>query len=382
MVKPRKDRNGTWIAQPTIKLTNGDDKRIFINGNTREEVIIKLRELYALENRGTPYSYKNWTVGGYLDYWMREIQEKRICETTLTAYDSIIKNHIKPTMGGHKLRNLSVHNMREALAMLDNRGCSNRVKLECVRIMSACLNCAMREELIFRNVAQLVEKPKYIPKEISIWSVEQARMFLDMNKDHPHYIALFLYIVYGMRRCEVLGLRWSDIDFDKGIIHIRQQIDRIKGKIKPRALKTKNSRREIPLKKFACAALLEHATKNNIVIPRFNPYFELSTHGTVVISEAGTPLESRNMNRIFITLVKRSGLPHATPHIMRHIAATMLKDLNVPDRDIQAILGHADITTTQKHYQHATPETQNAAISAVENLLFGQRTVLARVQTT
>ena len=369
--------NGRWVSQPNVTLPTGEQKRIFVSAKSHEEILAKLHAIQEQENKRIPYTNKNQTVGEYLDYWLNDIQSKRIRETTMTNYEIMIRKHIKPTMGNHKLRDLSVYNLRNALGLMKERGCSNRIRLECVRVLSACLTCAMREEVVFRNVAQLAEKPKYTAKEIIIWSVEQARMFLDMNKNHPHYIALFLYIVYGMRRGEVLGLRWSDINFDNGTIHIRQQIDRIKGEIKARDLKTKNSFRVVPLKDFTRAALLEHAARNSVIIPPFNPCLELSKQGTVVVSKVGTPLEPRCMNRLFNALVKQSGLPRATPHFMRHIAATVLKDLGTPDKDIQLILGHADIATTIRYYQHGTPDTQHEAMSAVENYLLSGRTAPA-----
>ena len=298
----RKNSN-IWVAQDHVTLVNGEQKRLSGSGKTRAIAIMRLREKIKLTKCQMHSSGNDWTVAGYLNYWMREIQANRIRETTMTTYNVIIKKHIIPTMGYHKVRNLSVYNIREALAMMGDRGCSNRVKLECIRVLSACLNSAMREEIIHRNVAQLVEKPKYVPKEIIIWSLEQIRLFLDLYKDHPQYIALFLLLVNGMRRGELLGLRWSDIDFDNSVIHIRQQIDRINGKVKARDLKTMNSRRNVPLKSFICAALMEHAKKNNILIPPFNPNLELSLIDTVVMSKVGTPLEPRSLNRLFNTLV-------------------------------------------------------------------------------
>ena len=101
--------------------------------------------------------------------------------------------------------------------------------------------------LVFRNVAQIVEKPKYTPKVTSIWTAEQARLFLDKIKNHPQYIAFLLLLTYGMRRGETLGLRWCDVDFERKQIHVRQQIGRVGGKIMARDLKTTNSRRTLDL---------------------------------------------------------------------------------------------------------------------------------------
>jgi len=363
--------NGRWAAQAYVTLTNGERKRIFITEKTREAVIAKLREIKDQESRRVRYSEKDWTVAEYLDYWLTNIQQRRIRETTMMTYKIMIKNHIKPIIGGCKLRDLSVYDVRRAVDGLTERKCSGAIIQKCLRVLSACLNCAMREELIFRNVVQLVEKPNYAPKETVIWTAEQAAWFLQTIKAHQHYIAFLLLLTYGLRRGEVLGLRWRDIDFENGFIHVRQQIDRINGKITARDVKTANSRRSLPLMANVRAALQEHADKTGVILPQFAPHCELSTKGTIVVSKAGTPLEPRRLARYFDVLQKNAGLPRITIHAMRHTAATVLKDLNVPVKDAQLILGHSNISTTLNVYQHGTPETHRAAISAVEERLCG-----------
>jgi Site-specific recombinase XerD len=364
-----KRKDGRWSAQVYVTLQNGERKRICITKKSHEEVRIKLRETINDENNRTPYPEKDWVVAEYLDYWMDDVQSSRVRETTVAAYNLIINSYIKPTLGKHKLKDLSVHTVRYALQTLIEDGRSGRTGQKFLQILSACLNHAMREEIIFRNVAQLVEKPKHIPKETVIWTVEQATYFLRSAKEHPQYIAFLLFLAYGLRRGEGLGLRWSDIDFDNGWIHIRQQIDRINGKITARELKTTNSKRVLPLMANVHTALIEHATKNRIALPQFNSYSELSTGGTVIMSEVGTPLEPRNLSRCFNILTQKAGLPRIKIHAMRHTAATFLKDLNVPVKDAQLILGHSNISTTLNIYQHGTSETHRAAISAMENRL-------------
>ena len=364
-----KRSNGNWSALATVTLVNGDKKRKCVTAKTRDAVMTKLRELLEQENRHIPYSDKDWTIAEYLDYWMTEIQIHRIRETTTASYSVAINNYIKPTLGNRKLQKLSASDVRRAMDVLHERGFSARTKLEFLRVLSSCLSCAMREEIISRNVAQLVEKPKHTPKKSIIWTAAQAFLFLQTAKSHPQYIAFLLLLTYGMRRGEALGLRWNDIDFDSNVIHVRQQIDRINGVIKARDLKTANSRRELPLVPSVRAALFEHAKLLGITPPPFSHNPEYSTYGTVVSSRAGTPLEPRNLARIFYELIKKANLPRIRIHDTRHMAATFLKDLNVPVKDAQLILGHSNISTTLNIYQHGSPETQRTAMVSVENLL-------------
>jgi len=352
-------------------MTNGKSKRIFISAKTRDELISKLREIHEQENKRIPFQEKEWVVEDYLDYWMREVQSKRVRETTMRTYSVLIERHIKPAMGGHKLRDLSVHDVRCALGILEEQGCSAKTRLECLRVLSACLNNAMREEITQRNVVQLVAKPKYIPKKTVIWTAEQAGIFLQSAKDHPQFIAFLLLLTYGMRRGEVLGLRYCDIDFDNGLIYVRQQIDRINGRIMARDVKTENSRRTLPLIPAIRTELLNHAERNCTIIPPFDLNPDMSTEGTIIVGKTGRALEPKSLVRSFDILAMRAGLPRIKVHAMRHTAATVLKDLGVPVKDAQLILGHSNIITTLNIYQHGTPDTHRTAISAVGERLFG-----------
>ena len=362
---------GSWEAQCTIKQLNGLSRRVYFSGKTCAIVKKKLKTAQEREEQGLQYSGKNWTVGDYLDYWMQNVQSGRISDNTRVQYTRMIKIHLKPTLGGHHLANLSVSDVRKALGALDERGFGGAVRQKILLVLSSCLSCAVREELIHRNVAKLVEKPVYTPKETTIWTKEQAAYFLNTVKDHRHYVAFLMLFAYGMRRGEILGLRWGDIDFDNGLIHIRQQIDRIDGVIKGRKLKTKNSFRSLPLVDTVRLALLNHAAKHGITITPFNQQHEFSITDTIVLSNTGKPLESRWLGPCFQQLAKKAGLPRIKLHAIRHTTATILKDLNVPIKDVQLILGHANISTTMNIYQHGTPETHHNAINDIGNQLVG-----------
>jgi integrase len=372
-----KKKDGRWAAEINVPLANGGQKRVYISSKNREIVRAKLNKIRNDKTLHIPFTEKEWTVGDYFDYWLQNIQSKRIRETTMASYSLIIKNHIKPTLGGIKLRNLSVYDVRHALDTLEKRGCRGAVLQKYYQVLCTCLNCAKRDKLIHDNMALLVDKPKYIPEETAIWRVAEATHFLQTAREHPKYIAFLLLLTYGMRRGEVLGLRFSDIDFENNLIYVRQQINRINGRIVACDVKTTNSRRVLPLVPNVRFELMECIKKRNIILPEFNPKFTLGTQGTVVVSEAGTPLEPRNLARCFEIITKKAGLPRIKIHAIRHTTATILKDLEIPIKDAQLILGHANISTTLNIYTHGTPETQRNAIYAVEDRLLSKQTTLA-----
>ncbi len=383
----QRSANGRWEGSAYVTNVDGTRERKTVSGKTREIAKARLKALQDQEARGIRFSDQKWKVGEYLDHWLHEIHAKDIRETTFTNYSNMINKHLKPTMGGHNLRDLAVSDIRRALDEMERRGASARTRVECLRVLSVCLNYAMSEEggeLVSRNVAQLVKKPRYTPEETVIWSERQAVAFLQSVKEHPLYIAFLLVLVYGLRSGEVLGLRYSDIDFENELIHVRQQISRVrringrpsangpKNELVARELKTQNSRRTLPLTPNVRQALLQNAEKCGHTITPFNPYYSLSLEDTIVRSSVGTPMEPRNFAKSFDVATKRAGLPRIKVHAMRHTESTMLKDLGVPIKDAQMILGHSDATTTMKFYQHGTHKTQRDAISAVEERLIGE----------
>jgi len=143
--------------------------------------------------------------------------------------------------------------------------------------------------------------------------------------------------------------------------------------MKARKLKTKNSRRILPLSPKIRLAIRKHAMKNGVDLPPFELQLKLSIEGTVVVSEARTPLEPRNLNRLFDILIAKAGLPRITIHALRHTAATDMKDLGVDEKDAQLMLGHANIITTKNIYQKGTYAKQCAAIAAMEDRRLGSK---------
>ena len=331
MVKPRKLANGSWVIQPTVKLPNGIVKRSTLTAKTREAVVAKLRRLQEQESQGISCIDKEWRVGEYLDYWLYKVQRNKIKESTLVGYENLINKHLKPALGGHRLKELNVENVQHGIDTIIDNGYAGAVANKSMQVLITCLNHAIKERKIIFNAASLVGKPTYKPKERVVWTAEQAALFLETNREHPLYIAFLLAMTYGMRRGEVLALRWSDIDFVNERIYIRQQVNRVRGVLKVSELKTDSSFRDIPLDPAICDALLQHAKKNNVDIPPFNPSFQLSLQGTVITSKASTPMEPRNFLRCF-QILSLQGLRQgpSVPLLFRSARALFPLSLNLP----------------------------------------------------
>jgi len=237
------------------------------------------------------------------------------------------------------------------------------------QVLSAALSRAVKDELVARNVARLVELPTWEPAEVVPWSSAEALAFLRAASSDPLYPAFVLLLLYGMRRGEVLGLRWQDIDSDTEVIRVRQQIQRIQGELHVGPLKTRAGRRDLPLIGLATDALTarrEAQDADRIKLGR-----SWVDTGLVFTTRTGRPIEPRNLVRSFTRICRDNGIRRIRVHAVRHTTASLLKALGVPARDAQIILGHAHVTTTQQIYTHVDEDARRDALTRLNELLGG-----------
>ena len=373
-----KRKDGRWSAQAYVTLTDGTRKRISITKPEREAVKAKLDEVMAQEKKKIPFAEKSWTVAAYLEHWLKHTVKTRTRPNTFARYESVVRTHIIPTLGNKRLNELGVRDVQCAIEKLKLKGCGGRTMQIYRQVLSSALNRAMRDELLFRNVARLVDLPKYEKKEVVIWTAKQAALFLQTAQADRWYVGYLMMLTYGIRRGEMAGLRWCDIDFENDCFHIRQQINRIDGKLCAGAVKTKAGRRTLPLVSAVRAALLERARSSGIAPVCFDPNAQTGTVNTILVTQSSTAIEPKALQTNFSRLIEQAGLPKITLHATRHIAATLLKNLNVPLKDVQLILGHANVSTTLEIYQHGDMEIHRQAISAVEHVLHTDKAAAVR----
>ena len=373
-----KRKDGRWSAQTYVTLTDGTRKRISITYAQREKVKNKLDEVMAQEKKKIPFSDESWTIAAYLDHWLEHVVKVRTRPNTFARYESIVRLHIIPTIGSKRLNGLNVRDVQCAIEKMHAKGCGGRTLQIYRQVLSSALNRAIRDELIFRNVAQLVDLPKYEKKEVVVWTAKQAAQFLRTAENDRWYVGYLMMLTYGLRRGEMAGLRWCDMDFDNDCLHIRQQINRIDGKLCAGAVKTRAGRRTLPLVTAIKSVLLEHAKTTGSEPARFDPNAVPGIANTVLVTHDHTAIEPKALRVNFYRLIEQAGLPKITLHATRHIAATMLKNLNVPLKDVQLILGHANVSTTMEIYQHGDIEIHRQAIRAVEQALRADKTAAVR----
>lgn len=233
----------------------------------------------------------------------------------------------------------------------------------------------MKWGLVARNAAALVDPPRSEKKEIKPWTLNQSKKFLEVCAGHRLEALFMVALSLGLRRGEVLGLHWEDIDFQKKTLRVKLGLQRIDGKLQLGEVKTRKSARTLPLPDSLIFILKNH--RSNQLQEKFLLGTKWKESGLVFTTSIGTPIEPRNLKRSFDKILEDANgkleeadkLPHQRLHDLRHTCATLLLAQGVPPRTIMEILGHSVISTTLDVYGHVLPEMQRDAINTLESIL-------------
>jgi integrase len=357
-------QDGRWTGAAYVLTSEGILKRTYVYGRTREDVHGKLVKMQDRSAQGIPVPAKAWKVGEYLDYWLTEVAARSVRPTTYAKYEVMIRLYLKPGLGRHRLDRLSVATVQ---TYFNSRlqGGDSAAKVHVLRnVLGAALTRAMREELIQRNVARLAALPPAAPARNRPWSASEARQFLAAARSEPLYLAFVLLIVYGLRRGEVLGLSWDDVDFGSDTFQVRQQLLRVGHTLQLGPVKTSAGKRELPLLGIAHDAFLSHETLRLVGAPAT----DWTRHQLVFTTRTGSPIEPRNLARSFERIVQTAGLRKIRLHDLRHTTATLLKTLKVQPREAMDILGHSRIAVTLEVYTDSDQDSRREAIGRIVQL--------------
>src|SRR5215467_10776344 len=340
--------DGYWVGAFDVPTTSGARKRVVVYGKTLAEAREKLAKVQQDVRAGIPVPDKVWKLGPYLDYWLENFVKRNRRPATYNLYEMIVRLYLKPGLGSRKLTSLTVPMVQGFLNERLAKGDSVR-KVQVMRtVLSAALTRAMREELLVRNVARLVELPEWQRGTVRPWSAEEARRFLIASRPDPLFPAFVMLILYGLRRGEALGLQWDDIDFDAGTIQVRRQLQRIRGELFLAPVKTRAGHRDMPLLGLARQALKLQAAQ--LAAYRADMGSAWPETGLVFTTRTGRPIEPRNLVRSFRRICDANKIRLIKVHHLRHTVGSLLKALGVPARDVRTILGHARISTTLEIY--------------------------------
>jgi integrase len=364
----RKKDGGGWLAQYVVDHSGGR-KRKTIYGKTRKEVADKLAKALSDREAGLVFDDEGLTVGGYLDRWLEDSVRDTVRLSTYQGYERIVRLHIKPSLGRLRLKALTPAHVRGLYCeRLDSSLAPRMVQLVHVTLHKA-LEQAVADALIPRNATDAVRPPRPTTKEIRPLDREQARTLLEAAGGERLEALYILALTTGMRQGELLGLKWDDVDLERGTLQVRRTLSTANGPgFAFHPPKTAKGRRSIGLTKRAVRSLRKHRVAQlEERVGLAGPYTD---HGMVFSTRRGTPIPRADLtNRSFKPLLRRAGLPDMRFHDLRHTCATLLLERGIHAKIVQELLGHATISVTLDTYSHVLPGMGDAASGAMDEAL-------------
>ncbi|RBM16837.1 site-specific integrase [Streptomyces sp. PT12] len=360
-----KRADGRYQAAVYVPQPDGTRARKYAYGKTWAECDAKRRELLAKAEKGVPVPTRSAKLAEWLPYWLEHIVGPRRRLSTYDKYEAHIRRYLVPMLGTRRLESLGVADVRRFLARLEKRTTAATAK-EAHRVLRSALTAACREELISRNVASLVEPPRPKSRELAPWTLDETLTFLAAARKDPLYAAFMLAITLGLRRGEIVGLRWSDVDVDNRVLHVRQQTQRRRGRLYDDDPKGRRQR-AVPLPAMCVAPLRWQRMRQTAI--RKQAGKEWVGGDYVFTTRTGRPVEPRNVYRSFTRVAASAGLRVIRLHDARHGCATLLTAAGVAPRVVMEILGHSQIGITMDVYTHVVQDTQREAISHMDRLL-------------
>jgi integrase len=359
-------KDGGWCAQYTVYTAEGR-KRKTIYGKTRAEVGGKLAKALSDRESGLTFDAGSLVLADYLDRWLEDSVRDSVKQRTFENYAYVVSLHLAPTLGHLKLKALSPAHVQGLYRSKLDSGLSRRTVQLIHTTLCKALKQAVRWGLVPYNVTEAVTSPRPNKKEIHPLTPREARTLLEAAKGERFEALYVLAITSGLRRGELLGLRWTDVDLERGYVQMRQQLIRTKGGLTFTSPKGGKSR-SVRLTTSAVKALENHRERQLEEKLRLAGLW--NENGLVFTTVIGTPMDGDNLvKRSFKPLMGRTQLPQIRFHDLRHTFATLLLSRGTHPKVVQEMLGHADISQTMDTYSHVLPDMQKGAVSEIEQVL-------------
>ncbi|MBA2677373.1 MAG: tyrosine-type recombinase/integrase [Ktedonobacteraceae bacterium] len=358
-----KREDGRWEARVSLP----DGKRKCYYGKSKEEVQKKLKQAIRDVDSGLPPPNDKETVEQYLTAWLATVKHQ-VKTSSFHCYDNSIRIHVVPSLGKHHLSKLTPQHVQQFYTQKLESGLSSTTVRQIHLILHRALKDAQRMGMIQRNVTEMVRPPRTRKVEMKTLDERQAALFVEAANGERLEALFVLAITTGMRQGELLGLRWQDVDIDKGILHVRQALYISRGIIYLTEPKTKNSRRTIHLTKVAIYALRKYRIQYLQEAMAFGPDWN-TKYNLMFPTSTGNPIRAAHLVSLaFHRILKNAGLPTIRFHDLRHTAATLMLEKGVNPKMVSEMLGHSDISITLGIYGHVTPRMQQMAIDVLDNM--------------
>jgi len=323
-----------------------------------------LREHEAKRDKGLVVLPKQTTLREWLSFWLEDIITPNGAETTVYAYRNIIDNHIDPYMGDEQLQKLLPKKIQQYYSFLNSKKeLSNNTVRKHHDLLNSALKVAVKQDVILSNPIDKVNAPKTSKSEVSFYRTEDLRRLLQLVEDTRLELVVKLAGCLGMRREEILGLKWDKVDFERNIIIVCRARTAAGKSTVEKETKNETSYRNLYFTEDLKYTLLKELNKQKENALIFKT--DYMNTGYVAVDEMGKPYRPNYISYLFTKFVEDNNLPYITLHGLRHTFASVANSLGVPQFEISKALGHSTPAITGKIYTHVFDITHEATITKV-----------------
>lgn len=311
----------------------------------------------------------------FLNDWLDKVKIRTVQKSTFHGYKSLVNGKIARFFGDKfTLGDLNIRTVTAFYETFREKNRSESTVLRYHNLLHEACKYAVRQEILDSNPMDKVDRPKQKKYRGNYYSPEKVQTLLSMIKEDVIYIPVLLAAYYGLRRSEAVGLSWSNIDFENGVIHVAQKVIELteNGKtelIISKDMKNESSRRSLPLITDVKKILLEQKEKQEIYRKMFRKDYNRKYLDMVCVDPMGNLIHPDRITERFPVLLGRFGMEKIRFHDLRHSCASMLIANHASLKEVQMWLGHSTITTTADVYGHLDESAKNRIGDAMQKLL-------------
>lgn len=373
-IRKRTAKNGTNSYQIIIEedrdpLTGKRERHYQTINGTKKQAEAALRKLLDKVEGGGILHETSVKLDAWMQQWL-ELYVTEIAATTRASYKEKIRNYIQPHLGHIPLKALNNLTIQKWVNHMSNElGLSPKTIRNTFNILKPALDKAVVLKMIPGNPCTGTKLPKAVKHQTEIYDQSEIEKMLDKARGTDMYLPLLLEASLGLRRGELLALRWDDVDLINGIIHIRHNTVVADGVIETKAPKSAAGIRDLTIGQNLLEVL--QAARQQYMRDLHNQGSSFTDSNLVIRQPNGKPYRPESMTQKWERFVKANGLKPIRFHDLRHSCTTALLQAGVDPKTVQTRMGHADISVTMNTYAHTTKSMDQKAADKMDELLFG-----------
>jgi integrase len=355
-------KDGLWCAQVSL-----EGRRLTKYGRTPTECRAWIKEILGKIESGLTYRGTLVTLEQFAETWLdgKELSQRN---HTIVQYRQIVHQYILPYLGRIRLQDIQPVHVKKLYMKKREEGCGARTVELIHTILKCILRQAVKEGILGRNPVNAVARPKVEKTERQILTEEQARRLVIASATARNGVLYYLALITGMREGELLGLKWSDVDWDKGSLFVQRQLQRIAGQgrvlVPP---KTRAGRRQIKLGLESLDRLANHRDELELLRAATGNRWE--ENGLIFPNTLGKPMDCTHMIVEFKCFLKENSLPAIRFHDLRHTSISLLLNNGASVNTVQQRAGHSKASITTDTYGHSMAHSQDEAAQLIEELI-------------